>query len=73
MHLVMISQQELRGYPVSLVVSYAVYKPHRFYLGETHLDLLQTLTAEGATATSQMPLPAKVLQQTPLQNRSESL
>ncbi len=38
---ILISQQELRGYPTSLAVSYAVYKPYFCYLGEAHLDPLQ--------------------------------
>ena len=42
MHLSMISQQELRGYPMSLAVSYAVYKPHYCYLAEAHLHPLPT-------------------------------
>ncbi len=58
MHLGMISQQELRGCPVSLVISYAVYKPHCCYLGEAHLGPTANPNAEGANANSKTALSA---------------
>ena len=55
---------------MSLVVSYAVYILLKF--GRSSLGPTTNPTAEGATANSKMALPAKVLQQSPLQKGSKS-